>query len=751
MTQKDSSFKVGIDFEAVLAAISKQIYETPLAFLRENVQNAVDAIRIQALRDNIPSSDERYRVNIEISDLNCTIRDNGIGMTQDDLRFFFWTIGGSGKRTPEAKRAGCLGMFGIGGFANLGVCDKLEVISHTEEATIGTYTVLSEEDIKAAPGAIPSVRSEESNQAAPRGTIVIGHLRQPPNISELKSYLHGFVRFAQERIYFNGDLISQEQFPSTRTVQTLRKLTAGPMEWEQDTICIRGELYENEAHTLLAVLSNLWVKGQEVQFSGFLRFESGSIDVFKRRFKLCATKLGTQIGVSGSIDCDLMSPTAGRDSLDAESSALLSSIVNCMERVAVEAVLKSSELLAEHTRIFPYILRMVWTNRLDNLLVRLADGSTASLDSLRVKSERGIGIFYGREQREALTQIMQARGNLVVLLPADSSKQKAVKQFLVANCKAKQFEGVVECREFYSDLTRFEHLFLSELETSIVGAYDVSDVRLIPGKLTEDIPVFLSEESAVGHVEIYVDVRHPEITKLQILGFTPLFYSMVAAFCREYLGPALRKRSPKFFGDGAVNLDWLAKRRSELWILLKEDIEVVSRAARKDVVRYSDVQVVHVGAQPTPTEPVSRKPKLLHVVGDQTFADIIGYYIRLPEGAVRAYGDVIKECDSRGVVWAGNKMLFVASDTISSAFQFEIRLDHLIFVKDDEGRQSIEGACELRQPLQELHEGLYFPIPTILESVLVPQGDAEIRIEVHCDWIDMKTAKVWEPSALAST
>ena len=30
----DSSFKVGIEFESVLRAISKQIYETPIAFIR---------------------------------------------------------------------------------------------------------------------------------------------------------------------------------------------------------------------------------------------------------------------------------------------------------------------------------------------------------------------------------------------------------------------------------------------------------------------------------------------------------------------------------------------------------------------------------------------------------------------------------------------------------------------------------------------------------------------------------------------
>ena len=45
------AFKVGIEFDSVLAAISKQIYDTPLAFIRENVQNAVDAVRMQAAHE----------------------------------------------------------------------------------------------------------------------------------------------------------------------------------------------------------------------------------------------------------------------------------------------------------------------------------------------------------------------------------------------------------------------------------------------------------------------------------------------------------------------------------------------------------------------------------------------------------------------------------------------------------------------------------------------------------------------------
>ena len=73
------SFQVGIEFDSVLAAISKQIYETPLAFIRENVQNAVDALRIQAAREGIASSDPNLSVQVTANDNMCVINDNGIG------------------------------------------------------------------------------------------------------------------------------------------------------------------------------------------------------------------------------------------------------------------------------------------------------------------------------------------------------------------------------------------------------------------------------------------------------------------------------------------------------------------------------------------------------------------------------------------------------------------------------------------------------------------------------------------------
>ena len=129
MTNDTASFEIGIEFDSVLRAISKQIYETPHAFLRENVQNAIDAIRIQALRDGRGAGESDYVIDVRVGGGQVSVRDNGIGMSRADLQGFFWTIGSSGKRGEEAKEAGCVGMFGIGGFANFGVCDRLVVTS----------------------------------------------------------------------------------------------------------------------------------------------------------------------------------------------------------------------------------------------------------------------------------------------------------------------------------------------------------------------------------------------------------------------------------------------------------------------------------------------------------------------------------------------------------------------------------------------------------------------------------------------
>ena len=710
-----------------------------------NVQNAVDAIRIEARREGTSAADTRFRVDVNADAGRIDVRDNGIGMSARDLESYFWTIGASGKRTPEAIAAGCVGMFGIGGFANFGVCHTLEVISQTVGAKSGTLTRLGQAEIKSAGNAIPLVHAEPSEKAGPHGTLVVGELRAPANSDELRQYLRDFVRFVPTAVYFNGENISQDVFSNIEDQDNLTPITGGTQAWRDGDLAISGRLYEDRGHGLVAAIHGLTVAGEAIGLTGHVRFEAGIIDVLKRGFKLCATSVGTVIGVSGRLDCDRFMPTAGRDSLDGPTSSLLGRVAMLLEGIAVDAVLAEPRRIAQHTRIFRYINQRDLINRLDLVKVRLADGAEMSLIDIKRRAQKGgAGVFFGIAQKQALNQVMHARGHVVVLLSGDRHRQRAERAYLERFCKASPFDGIIDCTEQYRNLSRFESIFLSELELNISKGYEIEGFRLIAGRLTEDIPVFVKEGAGREPLNIFIDVRHDEVAKLEVLGFTQIFYSLAATFCREYLGPSLKRWSPRFFGNGALNLSLMAKRRSELWVLLKDDIGVVHKGGQRQVITQMDIHVVAVRDDPSQSTPQPAKIPRLVRIDDYAEAGLGGFYIRILDRAFRAYGDLLPECESRGVHWGGNRICYVASDGVSAAFQYEIRLDEVVSTNVD-GSVRAEGALELDRPLQQLFEGLYFPIPIPLERYLVPRGATEIRLQLNCDWFDMRTAYHWAP------
>ena len=742
MTNNSDTFEVGFEFLSVLEAMAKHIYDTPYAFLRENLQNAVDASRMQARRQQIPPSDPSLRIDIRVDEKIVRIQDRGIGMSPDDLRYLFWRIGASGKRNEEARAAGCVGMFGIGGFANFGVCEKLVVTSKAESAP-GERTELSRFELENAVS-LPQVGHQQSDEASPRGTIVEGVLQVPADTDGLRQFIQEIVRYCREPIYFNGQLISG----SSADPELTGDASDNSQTWYQDDIQVTGRLYKINEQTLGSSLDGLLLGGNQSRISGVLRFDGSGIDVRKQGFKLCSTTVPTTIGVSGFIDCDLLSPTAGRDSLNAESNTILAKIVSTMERAAVLALLESSALIDQHTRIFRYVRSNRLVQKVGKVTVQSAAGAWFTLDEVLSRAKQGTQVYFGTAGNAALINVLQARGHIVLNLPADNQKAAVIREFLSA-VNASDLKGQVECEEEYTELSRFEKAFLAELAETITGIYQVPNVHLLAGRLTEDIPIFVANaySNATSALRILVDVRHQDIQKLERLGMTPLFRSMISAFCREYLGSTLRSRSPKFFGSGAVNLDWLAQYRSEDWVLLTDDIAVIKRAVRRQIVTASDVRVItatsgNEAVQPQKGDP-GAEPKLVRIIGGgEEFTRLDGYYLRIPNSATQAYGDVIMASDDRGAIWMGNKVHLMASDGISTAFQFDITLDELMF--DLDTKTLSQGAVEIDRSIQELFGGLYFPLPGELEPHLVPVGDRKVRIQVDCDWVDFVGARTWQ-------
>lgn len=107
--------------------MSEHIYSNPNTFVRELLQNCVDAIT--ALR-NI---DENYKGRIDVflnEDKTVVFRDNGIGLKEEEVYRFLTVIGESSKRdTPDADDF--IGRFGIGLLSCFVVTNEITVESRS--------------------------------------------------------------------------------------------------------------------------------------------------------------------------------------------------------------------------------------------------------------------------------------------------------------------------------------------------------------------------------------------------------------------------------------------------------------------------------------------------------------------------------------------------------------------------------------------------------------------------------------------
>ena len=241
-------------------------------------------------------------------------------------------------------------------------------------------------------------------------------------MDELRRYLRDFVRFVPIHITFQGEKISQGRFSDVDDRENLTEISAGVQTWRNGDLAITGRLYEDKGHSLVVGINGLTVGEEAIGLTGQLQFENGTIDAFKRGFKLCATQVGTIIGVSGRLDCDRFVPTAGRNSLDSATTALLGRIIALLERVAVEAVLESSERIFQHTRIFRYVVAHGMVAKLDHVRVRLADATEISLGEIKRRAVRGVlGSILAWRRSRRLIKLCKRAGILSSCFPRIST------------------------------------------------------------------------------------------------------------------------------------------------------------------------------------------------------------------------------------------------------------------------------------------------------------------------------------------
>ncbi|MCO4814933.1 MAG: molecular chaperone HtpG [Flavobacteriales bacterium] len=136
---------INVQTENIFPIIKKFLYSDHEIFLRELVSNAVDAsqkLKFFASNGEFKGTlgDLKVEVILDTTEKTLTIRDNGIGMTEDEIDKYINQIAFSGAEEFVQKYKGkegaeqIIGHFGLGFYSSFMVSDKVQIksLSHKE-------------------------------------------------------------------------------------------------------------------------------------------------------------------------------------------------------------------------------------------------------------------------------------------------------------------------------------------------------------------------------------------------------------------------------------------------------------------------------------------------------------------------------------------------------------------------------------------------------------------------------------------
>jgi len=239
---KIKSQKETLTFETevkqLLHLMINALYSNKEIFLRELISNGADAIdklRFEALEDQgLCEGDAKFEIYVDFDEKKktITVRDNGVGMSREEVIDNLGTIAKSGTREffaaltgDQGKDAKLIGQFGVGFYSSFIVSDRVTVITRraglTKEHGVrwestgqGDYTI-------------------ENIERAKRGTEVTLHLKETETDFLNADRLREIIKKYSDHI--NAPILMQKlPEPEVETKDKEKKETKQPKpEWEK--------------------------------------------------------------------------------------------------------------------------------------------------------------------------------------------------------------------------------------------------------------------------------------------------------------------------------------------------------------------------------------------------------------------------------------------------------------------------------------------------------------------------------------
>jgi molecular chaperone HtpG len=124
-----------VDLRGLVDLLSHHLYSSPKVYVRELLQNGIDAVTQRGATDDRPAILLTGADQSTDGRMHCF--DSGVGLDDSDVRTFLATIGRSSKRDELGfARTDMLGQFGIGLLSAFLVTDEIEVLSRKRDGPI---------------------------------------------------------------------------------------------------------------------------------------------------------------------------------------------------------------------------------------------------------------------------------------------------------------------------------------------------------------------------------------------------------------------------------------------------------------------------------------------------------------------------------------------------------------------------------------------------------------------------------------
>ncbi|MEU3660245.1 molecular chaperone HtpG [Streptomyces sp. NPDC032940] len=256
------TFEFQVEARQLLQLMIHSVYSNKDVFLRELVSNASDALdklRLAALRDDTLDADVtdlHIELETDAEARTLTVRDNGIGMSYDEVTRLIGTIANSGtaaflKELREAqdgdKAEGLIGQFGVGFYSAFMVADEVTLVTRRAGETQGTRWTSRGE----------GTYTLETVDEAPQGTAVTLRLKPADTENQLHDYTSAWkvkeiVKRYSDFITWPVRLVGQAgddgEPGEAETLNSMKALWARP----------RDEVSDDEYHELYKHLSHDW-------------------------------------------------------------------------------------------------------------------------------------------------------------------------------------------------------------------------------------------------------------------------------------------------------------------------------------------------------------------------------------------------------------------------------------------------------------------------------------------------------------